>query len=125
MFKFVGQRGYLPFQTIAIVRRVVLSLFVASAQIAPQFRQFNRSTDSPEQTQLFLNQLAATMREIDGDAQRMLEMESSPFVGDETLEPQLKNALVNWLVQNEVRNTPEVQRAIKRVVERKNEEQLT
>lgn len=67
-------------------------------------------------------QLGAVTREIDGDAGRALEMEGRPWVGDEAEERRVKQALVSWLVQNEIRNTSEVQSAIKRVVERKNAE---
>jgi hypothetical protein len=122
---FTLRDGYLPFETINIIRRIALSLFIAAAQIAPQFRSRTEvGEDSPEQQQQALNQLAGTLREIDADAGRMLNLETAPFLGDDALEARLKEELTSWLVQNEVRNAPEVQRAIQRVVERKNEEQM-
>src|ERR1700760_4684978 len=71
--------GYLPYQTISIIRRIVVSLFIAGAQIAPQFRRPAALSDSPEHQQQALNQLLAVTREIDGDAQRMLDLETTQF----------------------------------------------
>src|ERR1700761_2405991 len=83
LFELLSTRsGYLPFQTIAIIRRIAVSLFIAAAQIAPQFRRQENMSDSPQNQQQALNQLAAVTKEIDSDTQRMLNMETSPFLGD-------------------------------------------
>jgi hypothetical protein len=119
------RRGYLPYQTIAVVRRVAVSLFIAAAQIAPQFQRPMELSDSSEHQQQVLNQLLAVTHEVDSDSQRMLNLETTPFLGDEALETRLKSSLTSWLVQNEIRNTTEVQSAIRRVVEKKNQEHAT
>jgi len=55
-------------------------------------------------------------------AQSLLGLEVAPFVHDQVVEERLKQQLKSWLVQNEIRNSPGVQKAIKKVVERRNAE---
>ena len=56
------------------------------------------------------------------DAQRLLALEHAPFVHDERREAALRERLMAWLVQNEVRNDAGVSAAIRRVIERRNME---
>jgi hypothetical protein len=113
---------YLPFQTIQVIRRIAVSGFLALTHLSPVLTQPTLNSDTPEAQQKAINQLAMVIQELDGDAQRMLNTQAAPFIGDEIAEPRLKQSLVSWLVQNEVRNTKEVQTAIQKVVRRKNGE---
>lgn len=122
---FTGRQGYLPYQAISMIRRIAVSMFVAAAQIAPQFQDPRATPDSPEAQQQVLRQLAIINGELDGDAQRMLNLETAPFFAEEALSSRLKSSLTSWLIQNEVRNEAGVQSAIRKVVARKNEEQTT
>jgi len=121
LLNLFARPGYLPFQTLAIVRRICVSLFIAAAQIAPQFRATaGPAADSPEAERQAFGQLLQVAAEIDGDAGRMLGQQFAPFKGDGEMEERVKGAVVSWLVQNEIRNERGVQTAIKRVVEKKN-----
>jgi hypothetical protein len=111
---------YLPYQAIAIARRIAMSAFVAVAQISPQYRQAAASDDSDKARQEQLRHLMAATADVDIAAQRMVQLESIPFMGDATLESRLKACMTSWLVQNEVRNDSGVQRAISRAFEKRN-----
>lgn len=56
------------------------------------------------------------------DSQRLLALEHMPFAGDHGAEGRMKERLVEWLVENEVRNDPTVSKAMKAAIERRNAE---
>jgi hypothetical protein len=114
--------AYLPFQAIAIARRIAISVFVAVAQLAPQWKAAAGATkDTDKERQEQLNKLMATAAEVDVATTRMVQLEAVPFMGaSEGSEERLKSSLINWLVHNEVRNDSGVQRALSRAIERRN-----
>jgi hypothetical protein len=107
---------YLPYQTIFVARKIALSVFIAVAQIAPQFRRSAAPKTSAE-NQLY--QVDHMITNVSRDAHRLLELEVVPFMGDPDMEKRLREQLKGWLVQNEVRNDPGVSAAIRRALERK------
>ena len=59
---------------------------------------------------------------MQSDSQRLLALEHTPFAGDARQEGIMKERLIEWLVQNEVRNDPAVSAAMKKAIERRNAE---
>ncbi|KAF2671425.1 membrane associated DnaJ chaperone-like protein [Microthyrium microscopicum] len=111
---------YLPYQAIALARRIALSVFIAVSQIAPQLRRAAPVAD----TQQSLSGLYALANELDGDAARLLRLETVPFLDDEELEARLKRQTKAWLVQNEIRNDKGVDQAIRAVLARRMEAEM-
>lgn len=107
---------YLPYQAIIVTHKIAVSVFIAVAQIAPQFRKAAVAQESPE---AHARQVERLVGAIDHDAKRLLELEMVPFVNDMGLEARLKGQLKTWLVQNEIRNDPGVDAAIRRVLDRR------
>jgi hypothetical protein len=121
---------YLPYQAIAVARRVALACFVAVAQIAPRLAAppspasaaAVRDDDAQARDALLLR-LLATARGADVDAARLLRLEAVPFAGPEreALAARFRGQLVSWLVANEVDSDAGVQAAVRKVVERRNQ----
>jgi hypothetical protein len=107
---------YLPYQTITVARKIAVSIFIAVAQISPQFRKPAAQGTSLERQQQEMNYL---LMAVNQDARRLMELEVVPFMGDPDMEKRLREQLKTWLVQNEIRNDPGVSAAIERALERK------
>jgi hypothetical protein len=120
---------YLPYQAIAVARRVALACFVAVAQIAPRLASgptspANVKDDDVQARNAVLARLLATAREADADAVRLLRLEAVPFAGREesgALAERFRGRLASWLVNNEIDSDAGVQEAVRRAVERRNE----
>jgi hypothetical protein len=114
---------YLPFQLTRLARQTGFSFFIAVNQLAPWWtatRQ-NGAQEEVAQTQL-LSQIRRLVAATTQDSRRLLALEHAPFAGDARRETGVRERLVEWLVQNEVRNDPGVSAAMKRAVERRNAE---
>jgi hypothetical protein len=121
---------YLPYQAIAVARRVALACFVAVAQIAPRLAAgagpaspASVRDDDVRARDAVLARLLAAAREADADAVRLLRLEAVPFAGrdDDGLAERFRGRLASWLVGNEIDSDPGVQEAVRRAVERRNE----
>lgn len=120
LYYAAGRQPYLPFQAIIIARKIAFSIFIAVGQIAPQFKQ-ERLQDTMQNQQQQLDQAWARMGSIDQVSQRLLELETAPFLNDAQLERRLKGQLKTWLVQNEIQNDPGVNTAIQAALARRRE----
>lgn len=118
-----GHRPYVPFQLTNLVRRTGFSLFVAVNQLAPWYSSAPSSAAAEEaQQNTLISQLRRTLALTQQDSGRLLALEHMPFAGDARQEGIMKERLVEWLVQNEVRNDPAVSAAMNRAIERRNVE---
>jgi hypothetical protein len=111
-----NRQPYLPFQAILVARRIAISIFIAVAQIAPRLLQSQPTSNDPQALQMNLNKLYGIVSNMDNDVDRLLRLETVPFFNDDEVETRLKMQLKSWLVQNEVRNAPEVDSAIQNVL---------
>lgn len=116
-----GRTGYLPFQVLALGRKWCIAFFIALSQLAPILSSsegLGQSAGALEQQQL--DRLDALARTMDQEVTRLMGLELSPFVGgDGEGFKELRNGMREWLVQNTVRNDPEVKSAVQRVLERR------
>jgi hypothetical protein len=114
---------YLPFQLTKLARQTGFSFFIAVNQLAPWW---SATPTNGVQEEAVQNQLLSQIKRIVGatnqDSQRLLALEHAPFAGNARSETAMRERLVEWLVQNEVRNDPGVSAAMKRAVERRNAE---
>lgn len=116
-----GRSPYLPYQIIALARKLCFTLYVAFSQIGPLLSADASASQAPsggkgqtEETRLRegLDRLEAVVSGLDSDAVRLLEMETAPFAGDEAVLSQLRGKIKEWLVQNTIRSDPMVRDAI-------------
>jgi hypothetical protein len=125
ILRLTAQRQpYLPYQAIIVARKIAVSIFIASSQIAPVLRPQN-DVDTPQAQQQHLDQALGRTRLIDQEAQRLVQLETAPFLDDGQLERRLKGQLKAWLVGNEIKNDPGVHAAIQTAInQRRNTENL-
>ena len=70
---------------------------------------------SPQQ----LDRLDALAKTADQEITRLMGLELSPFAGEQSSMKDLRIGLREWLVQNTIRNDPEVRRAVNQVLDRR------
>ncbi|TVY54833.1 Chaperone protein DnaJ [Lachnellula suecica] len=115
---------YLPFQLIALGKKMSVTLYIAFSQIGPLLAsQAAANAPAAANPEVALNQqldrLEATARAADTDATRLMAMDMSPFVGDEAALNGVKGKVRDWLVQNTIRNDPEVRDALGNLLKRR------
>ena len=114
---------YLPFQAITLLRKLILTIFIALSQLGPLFPAPAASTTTtineihPQQMQRLANITAALQKE----AGMLMQLEMTPLEGSEENLRDLKNKMRRFLVDNTVRSDGGVKSAIGRVLERRRE----
>jgi hypothetical protein len=112
---------YLPFQAIALARRISISIFIAISQLAPLLKHPSAAagTNADIATHQQLDRLTALAKALDIETKRLLGLEISPFHQDERAETRAKDQLKAWLVRNEIRNERGVSEAIAQAIQRR------
>ncbi len=119
----VGRAPYLPFQLIALARKVCVTVYIAFSQIGPLLAADTRSGnlvvarrggDDEAALRQGLERLEMTVKALDADATRLLETEMVPFAGDEETRNSMWAKVKEWLVQNTIRSDPMVRDALGR-----------
>jgi len=118
----VDHPPYLPFQAIALARKLSVTLYVAFSQIGPLIAAGNQASrdagPSPGEEEAALRQglqrLEMLSKGLDSDATRLLEMEMAPYAGDPEAVGMMKGKVKEWLVQNTIRADPMVRDALGR-----------
>ena len=107
----------LPFQILAIARRMSISLNIFISQLAPPGPRTKADQDRQTQQQIaHINQVA--MR-TDAEAGGLLSLGFAPFRGDKEKVEMLRRGMKEGMVMGAVRNSPEVREAVGRVIERR------
>lgn len=131
VLRLYGRAGpaYLPFQIIALARKLCITVYVAFSQIGPLIGADTSSGQivvggkkGGNEEQLLrqnLDRLEATARALDADTARLLEMEMAPFAGDEQVVQSMKGKMKEWLVQNTIRADPMVRDALGRAFQKR------
>lgn len=111
---------YLPFQMLALLRKLSITFFIALAQLAPILQgPPTSSTPSDGVSAQQLDHMDALTKVADQEVSRLVGLELTPFAGDRASMRDLRATLKDWLVQNTMRNDPEVKQAIATVLERR------
>ncbi|KAI9885115.1 MAG: hypothetical protein M1823_003083 [Watsoniomyces obsoletus] len=121
----------LPFQLLLLARKVLLTVFIALAQLGPLLKQdptarnqsSSKSKNDPEMNRLrHLHHLDQLAELADAETTRLLALEMNPFataryphLGD------LKSYIRDFLVQAKIQAEPHVQRAFRAAIERQSE----
>lgn len=118
MTRVAGIPPYLPFQLIALARKLTITMYIALSQIGPllvpQEQQAKRQAAEDDEKALrkSLEHLEHLTRQIDADTGRLMEMEVAPFKGDLQAISNLQGKMREWLVQNTIRADPMVRDAL-------------
>ncbi|KUI61040.1 Chaperone protein DnaJ [Cytospora mali] len=119
---------YLPFQAIALARKLSITLSIALNQVVPyltaetrggRLQLRNDGGDEAARTAKSLDELEQMARGVDEDANRMVKMEVAPFAGDAQVLASLRDKMQRWLVDNTVRSDPMTRDALLRFKRRR------
>ncbi|KAB5554693.1 hypothetical protein GE09DRAFT_1222177 [Coniochaeta sp. 2T2.1] len=123
------ETGYLPFQIIALARKLSITIYVAFSQIGPligadtssgQIVVGGKKGGSDEKLLAQnLDRLEGAAKSLDVDMGRLLQTEMAPFAGDEQVVQSMKGKMKEWLVQNTIRQDPMVRDALGRAFQRR------
>ena len=110
----------LPFQILALARRMSISLNIFISQLAPLPARGSADQDSQIQSQvLHMNQLASG---VDAEATGLLGLGFAPFQGEKEQVKQLKKGMKDGMITNAIRSSPEVREAVAKVLARRGEQ---
>ncbi|KAI0405993.1 membrane associated DnaJ chaperone-like protein [Xylaria palmicola] len=119
--RFTAHPPYLPFQAVALARRVAVAVYIAFGQLGPVL-QAGRSREAAADEQALrqnLERLEYAVRSLDADATRLMELEMAPFAGDPEVVGDMRAKLREWLVQNTIRADPMVRDALGRSLQKR------
>lgn len=124
-----GDTPYLPFQIIALARKLCVTVYVALSQVGPMIGADTSSGQivvggkkgGNEEVLLEknLDRLEQAAKGLDADTARLLEMEMTPFMGDAQVVGSMKGKMKEWLVQNTIRADPMVRDALGRAFQKR------
>ena len=123
-----GRPPYLPFQAILLARKLCVTLYIAFSQIGPmltadtsggQVVVARQGGNEEELLRQGLERLETTVKALDVDTTRQLEMEMAPYAGDEEMLGKVRGKVKEWLVQNTIRADPMVRDALGRTFQKR------
>lgn len=113
---------YLPYQIITLLRKLTLTFFIALSQLGPLLQdpqELALAQAGPTLTGQDFDRVDALAQATDQEVSRLMGMELVPFSNERSAAVQLRTGLKEWLVQNTIRNDPDVKAAAARVLERR------
>lgn len=113
-----SQPPLLPFQMLALARKIAFTISVALSRLGPQFQSVG-GQGSNVVDPVRLSRLEQLAMANEAEATRLLGMELAPHVGKDEAPKELKDGMREWLVLNTVRADPLVRQAIGSATERK------
>ncbi|EMC98836.1 hypothetical protein BAUCODRAFT_381853 [Baudoinia panamericana UAMH 10762] len=110
---------YLPFQMLTLLRKLTITFFIALSQLGPVLQGPNVLSEDDAVPPQQLDRVDALTVAADQEVSRLLGLELAPFAGGEAAMRDLRTSLKEWLVQNTIRNDPDVRAAITRTLDRR------
>lgn len=113
-----GLPPYLPFELVHLARKITLTVYIALSQIGPIIlAQLNPQADKGVEDEdkalrEGLLRLEGITRQMDADAARLIDMELTPFKGDEEMAGKMRTKMREWLINNTIRSDPMVKDAL-------------
>ena len=102
----------LPFQLLILARKIILTIFIALAQLGPYFRPLQIVLPPKTIDLVRLARLEHVSRTNEAEATRLLNLDMAPYAGDKRTTKDLKEHMTEWLVQTTIRADPQVREAI-------------
>lgn len=113
------RQPYLPFQMLALLRKLAITFFIALSQLGPILQGPQAAQDGDAIPVQQLDRVDALTQAADQEISRLVGLELTPFAGDQSSLRNLRSSLKDWLVQNTIRNDAEVRAATNRVLEQR------
>lgn len=114
--RFSTHPPYLQFQFLSLLRKILLSFFVAVAQVGPVL--FPKApSDNGAATTEQLSRMEGLAAASDQEVMRLLALEMTPFSGNPEALNDLRAGMRHWLVDNTIRANPQVRDAMGRVLQ--------
>ncbi|KAM3521724.1 hypothetical protein MY4038_008927 [Beauveria bassiana] len=121
--RVAGLPPYLPFELVHLARKVTLTVYIALSQIGPivlaQMVPASAAAaadkgveDEDKAMRDGLLRLEGLTRQLDADAARLIDMELTPFKGDEDMAGKMRAKMRDWLINNTIRSDPMVKDAL-------------
>ncbi|KAJ9638072.1 uncharacterized protein PV06_04945 [Exophiala oligosperma] len=107
----------LPFQILALARRMSMSLNIFISQLAPPTARNPGLKDQQMHQQVA--HLAQTANRLDAESGNLLQLGLSPFKGDAEKSEILRTGMKESLLLSALRNNPEVRDAVQSVLDRR------
>ncbi|KAI2792048.1 hypothetical protein POX_b02082 [Penicillium oxalicum] len=119
-----GEKSFylLPFQILTLARRASITLHIFISQMAPPKASTSKGDALSPQTMQRLGQVVQLSRATDFEATRLMQLGLAPFRGDRESVSALRRGMKEGLILGGVRASPEVQRAIAQVMDRRKAE---
>ncbi|KAJ5481047.1 hypothetical protein N7539_006941 [Penicillium diatomitis] len=116
-----GEKSFylLPFQILTLARRASITLHIFISQMAPPNAPASKGDALSPQTMQRLGQLVHLSQGTDFEATRLMQLGLAPFRGDRESVTALRRGMKEGLIMGGVRASPEVQRAVAQVMERR------
>lgn len=121
---------YLPFQAVIIARKLSITLSIALNQVAPFLTadtrsgrvQLKKRGSEESKAEQSLDELDKALRVVNEEAQRMVQMEVTPFMGSPEVMETVRHKMKRWLVDNTIRNDPMTKNAIHQRIMRRRQD---
>ncbi|KAG0644061.1 hypothetical protein HOY80DRAFT_879137 [Tuber brumale] len=111
----------LPFEQLALARKILFTTFIAISQLAPLFQQ-GRAITGPLTAEALdpqFDRMATLLHRTDTEASTILTQELLPFDADPVIQKVLKKKLEEWMIESAIRSAPEVRDAVGKVIQRR------
>lgn len=119
------RQPYLPYQMVVLLRKLTITFFIALQQLGPLFKDPQQAASVGDGSGISAPQLDRVdmlTQAADTEISRLMALELTPFATEPSAGRELRNTLKEWLIQNTVRNDPEVKGAMNHVLERRRQE---
>lgn len=125
---------FLPFQLLILGRKLIVTLFIAFAQLGPLLRPSPTtvpssvggdasSTANVEIARLrHVDRLHQLSKSTEAEATHLLGLEMNPFAMDQQALRELRASIRDWLVQSKIKSHPDIVNAVQSAMARRAEQ---
>ncbi|KAI5858811.1 hypothetical protein BZA05DRAFT_366333 [Tricharina praecox] len=111
-------KSLLVFEQVALMRTMVMTMFNGLIQLAPKLAPMNRRPPDLETKLSAVLQLSAI---VEAEALVMQGTEFQPFAEDPAATKEVERKMADWMVQQRIRNDPEMKEALNEARKRRTE----
>ena len=113
---------FLPWQLISLLRKLILTAFIAFSQIGPLLASPEAAAAEAQNDQVSqqqLQRLGALGQALESEANMLMGLEMTPFAGDEAAMREMRGRMKRFLVDNTVRSNVGVRNAMGEAIARR------
>ncbi|KAI4737749.1 membrane associated DnaJ chaperone-like protein [Aureobasidium sp. EXF-12298] len=113
---------FLPWQLISLLRKLILTAFIAFSQIGPLLASPEAAAAEAQNDQVSqqqLQRLGALGQALESEANMLMGLEMTPFANDEAAMREMRGRMKRFLVENTVRSNVEVRNAMGEAIARR------